>query len=111
HGVQIVLRQILRGLLHDLGHGARRGRVRIAAGTEVLRDVALAPAAESVALARTEIGCEYVFGKSSLHRMLAVCRTEEILVGMAGAAMTCALHQISAAIPLRRVLRIGLEPI
>ena len=112
-GAQIVVGQILRAVLHHLGHVAESGSAIRAAGPAERSRCRLRSTAQAVFVAAQALGIPA--------SMTAPARIRSVTLGqrfllqgeaarrVASAAMSEALHQISTAIPLRVASGIGLE--
>src|SRR6266446_3411202 len=100
----------LRGRIgHDLSHQSAGMALAVAAALQILDDVIDAPRFEPAALRAVEPGSEPTLHQTAPESAATLVGAENVLGGVAGAAMRRARDEITAAIPFRAFLLVRLE--
>src|ERR1700730_10115241 len=81
----------------------------VVAGLEIACDIRLAPPAQSLIGVSGDIRCKPALQVEAAKVIAGLVASEQGFRGMAARAMSGALHQISAAIPGRGLVAVGLE--
>nr|GEZ34032.1 hypothetical protein [Tanacetum cinerariifolium] len=109
NGEQVLVLPVLRRVLHFLGHRPGRNVKTVCAGFQVADDVGFAPRADAVMAVGGDVRRHPVLQVRTAEELIVLVPANQVLRRVARAAVAQAFNQVSAAVPLLGLVRIGLE--